>query len=140
MLRRLAESFANASPSLAIGGDGAANNSNGVDTLVAINALNYLAGNVGTAGGVVFNPNPAGATSHDHQANYRTLAQLATSARNGDIDVLILNDANPVFTMPIASEFKAALARIPFIVSLSSFMDETSALANVVLPLSLIHI
>ena len=134
VLQRLAESFANASPSLAIGGDGAANNSNGVDTLVAINALNYLAGNVGTAGGVVFNPNPAGATSHDHQANYRTLAQLAASARNGDIDVLILNDANPVFTMPLASEFKAALARIPFIVSLSSFMDETSALANVVLP------
>ena len=133
-LRQLAESFANTRPSLAIGGDGAANNSNGVDTLVAINALNYLAGNVGEMGGVIFNPNPGGATSHSRQANYQTLAQLAESARSGEIDVLILNDANPVFTMPVASGFKAALEQIPFIVSLSSFIDETSALADVVLP------
>ena len=133
-LRHLAESFADANPSLAIGGDGAANNSNGVDTLVAINALNYLAGSVGKPGGVIFNPEPAGMTSHNRQASYLAMTRLADAAHNGEIEVLILNDANPVFTMPLASEFKAALAHIPLIVSLSSFVDETSALADIVLP------
>ncbi|MFQ5609485.1 MAG: molybdopterin dinucleotide binding domain-containing protein, partial [Woeseiaceae bacterium] len=52
----------------------------------------------------------------------------------GNIDVLIVSGANPVHTMPAASGFADALARVPMIVSLSSFMDDTTALAHVVLP------
>ena len=41
-ISRLAETFAQSQPSLAIGGDGVGNHSNGLNTLVAVNALNYL--------------------------------------------------------------------------------------------------
>lgn len=132
---RLAEAFAGTRPSLAIGGGAVGNHTNGVDALVAVNALNYLAGNIGQTGGLVFNPQPAfGPTARAGHAGYRALRELAEDARQGRIEVLILSGTNPVFAMPAAAGFEEALAEIPFIVSLSSFMDETAALADLILP------
>ena len=59
---------------------------------------------------------------------------LAEDARQGRIQVLIVNGANPVFALPAAAGIKEALAEIPLIVSLSSFMDETTAMADLILP------
>jgi anaerobic selenocysteine-containing dehydrogenase len=133
-IKRLADTFVATNPSLAIGGGCAGNHSNSVDALIAVNTLNYLGGNIGTAGGLVFNPTPAGQVSHPRQASYRTLTELAEDARQGNIDVLIVNGTNPVFTLPLSAGFSEALAEIPLIVSLSSFMDETTAQADVILP------
>ena len=132
-ITRLADTFVHTEPSLAIGGGSAGNHSNGVDALVAVNALNYLVGNLGKSGGLVFNPEPAGPVLHARQASYRTMLELAEDAQQGKIEVLILNGANPVFNLPSAG-FREALAEIPLIVSLSSFMDETTALADIILP------
>ena len=132
---RLADTFAETGPSLAIGGDGAGRHSNGVDALTAITALNYLAGNLGIEGGLIFNPEPvAGQGAAARHASYRSMLELAEDAREGRIQVLIVNQANPVFTMPAAAGIGEALARIPLIVSLSSFMDETTAMADLILP------
>ncbi len=133
-ITRLAEAFVDTDASLAIGGGAAGNHSNGVDTLVAVNALNYLAGNIGTEGGLLFNPQPSGQVSSPHHASYRSMLEFAEAARQGEIDVLIINGTNPVFNLPSAAEFTEALAEIPLIVSLSSFLDETTALADVILP------
>ncbi|MCH7507406.1 MAG: molybdopterin-dependent oxidoreductase [Proteobacteria bacterium] len=134
-ITRLADAFADTQPSLAIGGGAAGNCSNGVATLVAVNALNYLVGNLGKRGGLLFNPTPAfGSSSHPRQASYRMLSELAEDARNGQIEVLIINGANPVFNLPSAAGFEQAMAEIPFIVSLSSFLDETTAMADLILP------
>ena len=134
-ITRLADTFAETGPSLAIGGDGAGRHSNGVDALTAITALNYLAGNLGIEGGLIFNPEPlAGQGAAARHASYRSMLELAEDAREGRIQVLIVNQANPVFTMPAAAGIGEALARIPLIVSLSSFMDETTAMADLILP------
>jgi len=134
-IARLADAFADTQPSLAIGGGAAGNCSNGVDTLVAVNALNYLVGNLGKRGGLLFNPQPAfGSSSHPRQASYRMLNEFAEDARRGQIEVLIINGANPVFNLPSAAGFEQAMAEIPFIVSLSSFLDETTAMADLILP------
>ena len=134
-MTRLAEAFAQTNASLAIGGGAAGNYSNGTDNLMAVNALNYLAGNVGQAGGIIFNPAPAiNHVSHPHQATYRAMLELAEDARQGKIDVLIINSTNPVFSLPAAAGFEEALAGIPLIVSLSSFIDDTSAMADLILP------
>src|SRR6185295_7102966 len=53
---KLAEEFATSAYPLALGGGAAAGATNGGATLVAINALNYLAGNLGQPGGVLANP------------------------------------------------------------------------------------
>jgi anaerobic selenocysteine-containing dehydrogenase len=134
-IERLADEFANTQPGLAIGGGAAANYGNGVDTLTAVNVLNYLVGNIGKEGGLVFNPSPSfGAISNARQASYRAMVALADDARAGKIDVLIVNNTNPVFSLPAAAGFADALAEIPLVVSLSSFIDDTTAKADVVLP------
>ena len=51
-----------------------------------------------------------------------------------DIDVLVINNTNPAYTLPQSAGFRDALASIPTVVSLSSFMDETTALADIILP------
>lgn len=129
----LADGFAHTRPSLAIGGGAACAHSNGVDTLVAVHALNYLAGNLDLVGGVLDNAAPAfEATAR--AASYRDMAELAEDARQGKIEVLILNQANPLHTLPTAAGFHEAMEQIPLIVSLSSFADETTAMADLVLP------
>ena len=134
-IRRLAEHFSAAPSALAIGGGAAANHTNGVDTLLAVNALNYLVGNIGREGGLIFNPAPAfGPDPAARQAGYRDMLELAEAARSGQIDVLIVNSTNPVFNLPDGAAFAAALDNIPLIVSLSSFLDETTAHADLILP------
>lgn len=129
---RIADAFAGTQPSLAIGGGAMANHSNGVAALVAVNALNYLVGNLDRPGGVVFNSAPAfGPGPGSTRASYRGIVDLADDVRAGRVEVLIVNEANPAFTVP---EFADALAGIPYVVSWSSFMDETTAQADLILP------
>ena len=50
-------------------------------------------------------------------------------------DIVLLNNVNPVFTFPPASGVKEAIdTRDAFVVSFSNFMDETSALADLIIP------
>ncbi len=43
-------------------------------------------------------------------------------------------DANPLFTLPEAPALEKALANVPFIASFASFLDETSVMADLILP------
>ena len=134
-IKHLASGFAGTERALAIGGGAAGNHSNSVDTLVAVNLLNDLIGNIGKPGGVVFNPDPAiGGATKNRQANFRSMQDLIESAGNGQIDVLVINNTNPAYTLPQSAGFKEALASIPTVVSLSSFVDETTAMADIILP------
>ena len=48
--------------------------------------------------------------------------------------VLLLDDANPVFGAPAAWKVTDAIRKVPFIASFGSFLDETSVLADLILP------
>lgn len=134
-LVRLAERFTEAPAPLAIGGGSAANAANGTANLVAVNVLNYLAHSIGREGGVLLNPPPPfGAAPAERFATYEHMTQLAEDARAGRIEVLIVHEANPVFSLPEAAGFRQAMENIPLVVALSGFMDETTALADIVLP------
>ena len=63
---------------------------------------------------------------------------LFKAVSSGRTDVLILNNVNPVFSLPPESGAKAALETPDlFVVSLSNFLDETSQRADLILPVSL---
>ena len=47
---------------------------------------------------------------------------------------LLLLDTNPLFTLPEAEKLRSALANVPFIASFASFLDESSAMADLILP------
>jgi anaerobic selenocysteine-containing dehydrogenase/Fe-S-cluster-containing dehydrogenase component len=58
--------------------------------------------------------------------------------KQGSVDLWLLNNVNPVYTLPPASSVKDALEKHSgFVVSFSSFMDETTALADLIFPVAL---
>jgi len=50
------------------------------------------------------------------------------------VEALFLYDANPVFETPGGARFAEAFKKVPFVVSFSSFMDESAELADLILP------
>ena len=139
-IERLARQFADTRPSVAIVGGPALAHSNSLFTALAVNALNALVGAVDQPGGVSFTPQldvAAAAKIAGAQATMATpLAQFAADTVSGKSvpQVLLVDGANPVFTTPRAWRVAEALGKVPYIVSFSSFLDETTALADLILP------
>ncbi len=136
-IRELAHEFASHRPSIALGGDSAGAHSNGRFNLQAIYALNYLVGSVGQPGGIRFNP-ASPLPDLPATAKTGTLTDWADAAgriRNGSTRLVLIHNANPVHGLPASLGFESALNRDDlFIVSFSPFMDETTALADLILP------
>lgn len=138
-IRALAVDFASKRPSLAIGGGPAAAHTNGLQNLVAVFALNFLVGSVGTPGGIRFNPGApvSGLPSAEAGQPLSTWQGVVERMRTGQprpLNMVLVHNANPVHGLPRAVGFGEALARVPYIVSFSSFVDETTAMADLVLP------
>jgi molybdopterin-containing oxidoreductase family iron-sulfur binding subunit len=64
------------------------------------------------------------------------LEQLAADMRAGKVDLLIVAGANPVYNAPASLKFTEALGKVPYVVSLGDRLDETSKLADVLMPAS----
>ncbi len=137
---RLARQFAETRPSVAIVGGPALAHSNSLFTALAVNALNALVGAVDQPGGVSFTPqlDVAAAAKAGGAAGTPApaLGQFAADVIAGTASpqVLMVDGANPVFTTPPAWRVRDAFGKIPYIVSFSSFLDETTALADLILP------
>ncbi len=135
-IEELAQAFAKSKAPLAIGGAAAAGHTNGVFNLSAILTLNYLVGAVGRPGGVMLNPAGPGREFGD-QLNgdpLRAWKTLTDKMKNKQVSILLVHNANPLYGLPAALGFGAALKSVPEIVSFSSFMDETTAMADLILP------
>jgi anaerobic selenocysteine-containing dehydrogenase len=63
-----------------------------------------------------------------------TLPERVQKGEPYSIDTLFLYYTNPLFSLPEPETFRNALEKIPFIVSFSPFMDETTMFSDVVLP------
>ena len=138
-IKELARGLAAKSPSLVIGGSGPAGHTNGLFNITAIYALNFLLGNIGKFGGVQFNPAPPtpelAATLP--ATPIRTWGQLASRIQNKQpkpVNLLLVHNTNPLYSLPSTLGFGNGLKNIPVIVSFSSFMDETTAVADLILP------
>ena len=136
-IRDLARDFAGHRPAIALGGDSAGAQTNGLFNLQAIYALNYLVGSVGQPGGIRFNPgNPIGEMPDSATVgSLRDWQGVMGDIRNGRTRLVMVHNANPVYGLPAAAGFGEALNRDDlFIVSFSSFMDETTIMADLILP------
>ena len=147
-IEQLARSFAAARPAVAIIGGPALAHTNALAQALAVNALNGLVGSIGIPGGVQFTPRLPGANAAPAAFDSLPLAQARKAgalnmsalaaemlgASTSAIDVVLLDEANPVFLSPKAWKVREALERVPFIASFGSFLDETSILADLILP------
>src|SRR5262249_44799489 len=118
--------FAAAQPSLAVAGGIGAQHAGATELCVAVNILNYVAGNVGQT--VSFG---ADLGSGD---GYAALADLAAGMDGGQVGVLLVHDANPVYALPKAGGFAERMKKVPFKVSTSMYLDETASLCDLLLP------
>ncbi len=127
VLKRLADDFALNGRSLAVAGGNCNAGTDGTRLQIAVNILNYVAGNIGNT--VVF-----GADYRVGGDSMTDLEAAVTDMKEGRYQLVIIENVNPVFTLPENSGFRDALKAVPFVVSLSTENDETSELADLHLP------
>jgi len=154
----LARAFARTQPAVAVCGSDVTRSPDGLLAGLAVHSLNVLVGNISRAGGVMFGDGPPleplhapilDATAHAGLARDpigemgvpfdggdRLLGFAETVAGSADslVETLLLYYANPLESSTRPDLWREALDRIPFVVSFSPFLDETSGYADVILP------
>jgi molybdopterin-containing oxidoreductase family iron-sulfur binding subunit len=123
---RLAIEFANSKGGLAVAGGTAAQYPNGAEIVAAVNILNYVVGAVGKL--VKFGPDLALSAL----GTFADLAALTADMEAGRVALLLVHGANPGHSLPGA--FTHALGKVWYRVSFSSYLDETAAACDLVLP------
>ncbi|HJX33777.1 MAG TPA: molybdopterin-dependent oxidoreductase [Desulfatiglandales bacterium] len=159
-IRLIARDFANAAAPIAICGRGKGALYGSLYESMSVLSLNALVGGINRSGGIFIHepfplaglPDPrtdsatgdalAGARmdnagSGGYPFSISLLNNLADSilkAGESPIDTILVSSSNPAFTIPDGGRFRSALEKIPFIVSLSPYRDETALLADLILP------
>jgi len=122
-IERLAREISASKPALAIIGGAPLAHTNGMFHAQAVNTLNRAVNAANQSGGIFYVP------QRDAVAT-RPFKEIIDAAPK----VLLVDDVNPVFGSPAAWKVADALKRVPFIASFGSFIDETSAFADLILP------
>jgi molybdopterin-containing oxidoreductase family iron-sulfur binding subunit len=125
-VRELAEQFAQG-PSLALGPGVGAHHRNATAANLAALILNAVAGNVGRTVHVESGPRSA-------SRPYSEMETAIGAMAGGQVGVVMVHGTNPAYSLPAASGFSDAFASVGFKVSFASAPDETSAMADLVLP------
>lgn len=157
---RIAREFASSTPAVAAAGRGAGLHTNGLFNGLAVNALNALVGSIDIPGGVIVQRKPpltepkkvildeqAQKTkstpsfdisgSEDFPLSKNAHFSLLKNLLKNDIspiEMALIYYTNPLFSGPDSNRYRKALGKIPFIVSFSPFMDETTEYADIILP------
>ncbi len=127
---RMAREFARHRPSLALAGGSAIAHEHGLFSALAVQSLNVLAGGVGQPGGILWSATSLPETPAPPS---RYWAGDFTAAADS-ISALILLDADPVYGTPAVTGLRQKLEKIPFIAAFATILDDSSSLADLVLP------
>ena len=132
----LAKKISQAKHPLIIGGDEASASTNGASSIEAIYALNLLVGNINKEGGLIINPSsPLEDMSGSRiEGKYSETLKLIDNIKSGSIKTLFLNDIDLNYYLTKSVDFKSALSKLELIVSVNSFVDDTSKYADIILP------
>jgi anaerobic selenocysteine-containing dehydrogenase len=151
----IARRFADSPAPLALAGGEAIESSNGTWTAMAAHSLNALVGAYDRPGGVAAPPDiplnplaPLPEPDGERQASVFTgtrngslfgvdpIEALAEGIRDGsrEVEILFVVSANPVQESPAGVRLREAMARVPMVVVLAPFQNETTAGADYLLP------
>lgn len=154
----LAMAFAKAKHPVAVCGRGKGIVPGALREVAAVNVLNALKSAINAKGGVWIVNEPAyiawDAAQMDEIASKgvaqpridgagqgkfvdtRHMANRMISAinENAAVKALLVANANPMYALPDTTRVKQAFDKVPFVVSFSSFMDETAAHADLLMP------
>jgi anaerobic selenocysteine-containing dehydrogenase len=114
------------------------NQGSGAAPLVVGFAVNALLGNINKKGGLTLLPDaPTAISTAKPRAEIYKNDLVAYLAGKDLPAVLVLHEANPLYALPDPETVKGAFAKIPFKVSCTSFMDESAAASDIVLPIAM---
>lgn len=154
----LARAFAGSQPAVAVCGTDVTLSPDGLLAGLAVHSLNVLMGNVNRPGGVLFGDDPplepfvapvldetarAGIERapiddarpvFDAGGRAMRFAESVADGADGRIGALLLYRANPLASSAQPEAWRAALEKIPFVVSFSPFLDDTARHADLILP------
>lgn len=134
VLKELADKIKAAKAPLVVAGASFGQGAGALD-FVAAASLNVLLGRVGQKGGMTLLPAApkaiASAAAADKDATSLMAAVATGKATPG---ALIVYEANPAYALPQAGDVAKAMGNIGFKVVFSTYMDETAALADLILP------
>jgi anaerobic selenocysteine-containing dehydrogenase len=142
-IREVAKEFAGKPKALAVWALGQPDTTNGIYHQLAFAALNVLKGNLKPTGLITLSrPVPLAAlppaeksAAADKQPQGGLYGLLdGISAGKQPVEMLLVHEANPLYSLPENKLLKDALAKVPTLVSFSSFMDETASQADLILP------
>ncbi len=135
-LNRLARVFADADQAVAIPGGGLAGQQNGFSSTLAIQSLNLLVAQIGRVGGVFLSqPGPTAAFRQTPETDsFDSITNLVERMSSGEIDLLLIYGANPVYELPASSGFAEAIAQVPYVISFNPFVDETAVRSDLIMP------
>jgi anaerobic selenocysteine-containing dehydrogenase len=159
-ITQLAREFAATSPAVAIANRSVSMQSNGLFNQMAVEALNALVGSFDSRGGPMIQrrapylpwpdvrldttaeeglaqPRVDLAGSDRYPLAESVYQQLPDSIANDDpypVNALFLYYTNPLFSSPEVEPVRKALEKVPFVVSFSPFLDDSSQYADLILP------
>ena len=125
-LAGLADRFAEGS-ALALGPGFAGHHGNATAANLAVLILNVAAGSLGRTLHI-------DAVPETESSSYGAVAGAITAMNSGVYGVAVVSGTNPAYTLPLGSGFRDAFAAVPFKVAFATALDETSVLADLVLP------
>ncbi len=157
---QIAREFSFHRPSIAISGRGVGMQTNGTYSQMAVDSLNALVGSIDRRGGLLLQRKPPFQKWSPVQKDSIAEKGLSQSRIDGvggmpfpfaeevpyilperiekgepySIDTLFFYYTNPLFSIPESEKFRGAIEKVPFIVSFSPFMDETTMVSDLVLP------
>jgi anaerobic selenocysteine-containing dehydrogenase/Fe-S-cluster-containing dehydrogenase component len=127
-LRAFADDFAKARRPLALAGGLSLSGPHSTEAAISANLLSSIfPGNQET---IDFN----GLSSLSALPRAREMKGVVERMTRGEVDLLLLHNANPVFSLPASWSALKAIKSVPFIVSFSPVLDETSEHAHLCLP------
>ena len=125
-LEGLADRFAQGS-ALALGPGLAGHHQSATAANLAVLVLNAAAGSLGRTLHI-------DAVPQTEASSYGAVSDAIAAMNSGAYGVAVVSGTNPAYSLPDASGFRDAFAAVPFKVAFATALDETSAMADLVLP------
>lgn len=124
----VASKLSEAKESLVVAGGAAARSEKAVELQVLVHFINIVLGNIGRSVQLTSLRKPKSSLSNVQDA--------IDSITKNKPSVVMFWETNPVFTLPVSSKLKTALQSVKpgLVVSFSSHLDETTSLADIILP------
>ncbi len=129
LLKKLAETLRSARQSLVVAGGAATSGESGELCAVLANILNAALGNIGKTVLISKSNTPSG-------YSYQRVRKLISDMKESKVQTLIVSGVNPAFALSDKSGFREGLAKVSSVITISTQLDETASLGQVVIPLS----